>query len=154
MKIKMTIEMIPECEIGYFRKIGSYGIGNVETMEKLKTWARVNGLLNDESIILGIPQDNPATTKPEACRYDAGLIVSYDQLIKHDDIQRGKITAGEYAVFEIDHTAEAMEKAWQELFAEISRHGYQIDNSKPVMERYACRMVENHKCEICVPISS
>lgn len=150
--MKMTIEMIPECEIVYFRKIGPYGIGNIETMAKLKTWASVNGLLNDESIILGIPQDNPAMTKPEACRYDAGLLVSSELLINDNELQKGKITTGEYAVFEIDHTAEAMNKAWQELFLELSHQGYEIDHSKPVMERYAYKMVENHKCEICVPI--
>ncbi|MBI4856694.1 MAG: GyrI-like domain-containing protein [Acetobacterium woodii] len=150
--MKMTIEMIPECEIVYFRKIGPYGIGNIETMAKLKTWASVNGLLNDESIILGIPQDNPAMTKPEACRYDAGLLVSSEPLINDKELQKGKIATGEYAVFEIDHTAEAMNKAWQELFLELSRRGYEIDHSKPVMERYAYKMVENHKCEICVPI--
>nr|WP_320025794.1 GyrI-like domain-containing protein [uncultured Acetobacterium sp.] len=150
--MKMTIEMIPECEIVYFRKIGPYGIGNIETMAKLKTWASVNGLLNDESIILGIPQDNPTMTQPEACRYDAGLLVRTEQLINDDELQKGTIAAGAYAVFEIDHTAEAMKKAWQELFSELSRRGYEIDNKKPVMERYAYKMVENHRCEICVPI--
>jgi len=43
----------------------------------------VNSLLNDESIIMGIPRDNPEMTKPEDCRYDACLIVVKDQLNSH-----------------------------------------------------------------------
>lgn len=150
--MKMNVEMIPETEIAYIRRIGPYGLGNIQTMARLKTWAQDNGLLNDESIILGIPQDNPETTKPQDCRYDACLIVSKDQLIILDEVKRGKISPGEYAVFEIEHTAEALEKAWFELFTELSNHGYQLDDSKPIIERYASKMVKNHRCEIYVPI--
>ncbi|HEY5555582.1 GyrI-like domain-containing protein [Acetobacterium sp.] len=150
--MKINVEMMPEYEIAYIRKIGSYGLGNIQTMEKLKTWAMANALLNDESIILGIPWDNPETTKPEDCRYDACLIVEKDQLINYNDVKKGKICEGEYAVFDIEHTAEAVEKAWHELFMELSIHGYKMDDSKPIMERYANKMVKNHKCEICVPI--
>jgi len=127
-------------------------LGNIQTMEKLKTWAKANGLLNDESIILGIPRDNPATTKAEDCRYDAGLIVRADQQISDKAVQRGRLSPGEYAVFEIEHNAEALEQAWSELFLELSKQGYQLDDSRPIMERYATRMVENHCCEICLPI--
>ncbi|HEY5555587.1 MAG TPA: GyrI-like domain-containing protein [Acetobacterium sp.] len=101
---------------------------------------------------MGIPWDNPEMTKPEDCRYDACLIVAKDQLINHSDVKKGKTSEGEYAVFEIEHTAEAVEQAWRELFMEPSIHGYKMDDSKPIMERYANKMVENHKCEICVPI--
>jgi|SRR5665647_2005047 len=150
--MKMSVEMIPEYDIAYIRKIGSYGLMNIQIMEKLKTWAVVNGLLNDESIILGIPRDNPETTKPEDCRYDVCLIVAKDQLINHSDVKKGKIREGDYAVFEIEHTAKAVEQAWGKIFMELSMYGYTMDDSKPIMERYANKMVENHRCEICVPI--
>ena len=150
--MKMKIEMIPEAELVYIRRVGPYGLENIQTMEKLKAWAMVEGLLNDESIILGIPRDNPTVTKPEDCRYDAGLIVSAVQQISDDDVCFGRISSGEYAVFEIDHTAEALAQAWSQLFLELDKHGYKLDESRPIMERYAARMVKNHRCEICVPI--
>ncbi|MDO9491021.1 GyrI-like domain-containing protein [Acetobacterium sp.] len=150
--MKMKIEMILESEIAYIRRMGSYGVGNIQTMEKLKTWATTRGLLNDESIILGLTWDNPATTKPEDCRYDVGLIVRADQQISDSVVQIGQVSPGEYAVFEIEHTAEAMQQAWSELFLELSKHGYQVDDSRPITERYAAVMVKNHQCEICVPI--
>jgi len=152
--MKMKIEMMPECEIAYIRRIGAYGRRNVQTMERLKAWARMNHLLNEDSIILGIPQDNPETTNPEKCRYDACLITTADQPIRDDNVSKGKISESNYAVFEIDHTAEAVQQAWHEIFQELSSHGYEMDGSKPIMERYAAKMVNNHRCEICVPIVS
>lgn len=150
--MKMKIEMIPEAELVYIQRRGSYGLGNIQTMEKLKAWAMVKGLLNDESIILGVPWNNPTVTKPEDCRYDAGLIVSDVQQISDDDVHIGRISPGEYAVFVIDHTAESLERAWSNLFLDLSKQGYQLDGSRPIMERYAARMVKNHRCEICAPI--
>lgn len=45
-----------------------------------------------------------------------------------------------------------MQQAWSELFLELSKKGYQLDDSRPITERYATVMVKNHQCEICVPI--
>ena len=78
--MNIKIENIPAYRIAYIRQIGPYGISNVRTMEKLKEWAKSNHLFNDESIILGIVQDNPETTKPENCRYDTCIVVSNDYL--------------------------------------------------------------------------
>lgn len=150
----MQIEMLPESEMVYIRRVGPYGLANIQTMEKLKTWATAKGLLNDASIMLGIPWDNPATTKPGDCRYDVGLIIRAEQQISDNTVQMGRVGPGEYAVFEIDHTAEALAQAWSELFLELGKQGYQLDDSRPIMERYAARMIKNHRCEICVPISS
>ena len=150
--MKMQIEMIPEAELVYIRRVGPYGLQNIQTMEKLKAWASTKGLLNDESIILGIPWDNPAVIKPEDCRYDAGLIVSAVQQMRDDGVHFGRISSGEYAVFEIDHTAQALALAWSQLFLELGKRGYQLDQSRPIIERYAAIMVKNHRCEICVPI--
>ncbi|MGE5398446.1 MAG: GyrI-like domain-containing protein, partial [Chitinophagales bacterium] len=55
----IIIENMPSYRIAYIRKVGPYGINNVQTMEELKKWARINHLFNDESIILGIARDNP-----------------------------------------------------------------------------------------------
>lgn len=147
----VTIENIPAYRIAFIRSIGPYGSGNVQTMERLKEWARLNGLLNDESVILGIAQDNPETTKAENCRYDACLIISNDD-IEDDTIKKGQIAAGNYAVFTISHTAQAVTQAWNDIFPEMFKQGYLLDMSRPILERYSTKMVSKHLCEICVPI--
>ena len=147
-----VIEKIPAYKIAYIRQIGPYGINNVQTMEKLKKWAKSNHLFNDESIIFGIAQDNPETTKPENCRYDTCIVVSNDYSVTYDYVREGDIVGGKYAVFKINHTVEAVQKAWSDIFPELLRQGYQFDEARPIIERYIVKMVNNHYCEICVPV--
>ena len=150
----IKIENTPAYRIAYIRQIGPYGINNVHTMEELKRWAKMNNLLNDGSIILGIAQDNPETTKPEDCRYDTCLVVSNDYSVTRGggEVIEGNIAGGKYAVFKIHHTAEAVQQAWIDIFPDLLIRGYQVDESRPIMERYITHMVNNHHCEICVPV--
>jgi DNA gyrase inhibitor GyrI len=92
--MKIKIEVVPEYEIAYIRQIGSYGADNIQTMEKLKTWAKDNHLLDHESIILGIALDNPDITRAEDCRYDTCLVISKNYCINEDYVHRGKIMEG------------------------------------------------------------
>ncbi len=150
--MEVTIENIPAYRIAYIRRIGPYGIDNVQTMQDLKEWAKSNNLLNGESIILGIAQDNPQTTKPEDCRYDTCIVVSKEYSKTDDSVKEGSTAGGKYAVFKIDHTAEAVQKAWMDIFPELARQGYVLDEARPIIERYAVQMVNDHYCEICVPV--
>ena len=150
--MELKIEKIPNQRIAYIRKTGEYGIDNIKTMEELKKWANDNGLFNDESIILGIAQDNPKNTPPEQCRYDACIVVSSDFLISDKSVREGNIEGGKYAVFKIMHTAKEVQKAWDNIFPELMKQGYKLDNSIPILERYKSQLVNNHYCEICVPI--
>ncbi len=149
----MKIEYIPPTDIAYFRHTGPYGQGNKETMELLKAWAKDALLLNDESVILGIAQDNPEATAPQNCRYDACLVVPDGFSARDERICLGKLAGGRYAVFSVAHTADAIQEAWSGIFPELHRRGCAVDMEKPVIERYAVKMVSNHKCEICVPLS-
>ena len=150
--MNMTIEEIRSYRIAYMRNVGPYGTANVKIMEKLKGWARKNNLLNEESIIFGIPWDNPENTKPENCRYDTCIVIADHYPVHDADIHQGNIVGGKYAVYKIDHTAEAVKKAWTEIFAALSGRGCQFDETRPILERYAVKLVNNHQCEICIPI--
>lgn len=150
--MEMKIETTPAYKIAYIRHIGPYGTGNIQTMENLKKWANSRHLLNDESIILGVAQDNPETTKPECCRYDVCLVLSDEDSTRDNDVSYGTIVGGKYAVFIIEHTAQAVQKAWGSIFPELQMQGCQNDAARPILERYAAKMVKNHKCEICVPV--
>lgn len=150
--MEMIIEQMPVQDIAFIRNVGPYGVDNYVTMEKIKQFAKDNNLFNEETIIFGISKDNPAVTKPEECRYDACIVVSKDFTTTEPNIQQGINQGGKYAVFIIDHTEEAVQKAWSEIFNEVSNKGYSIDLSRDIIERYSVKMINNHKCEICVPI--
>ncbi|WP_100402594.1 AraC family transcriptional regulator [Bacillus sp. FJAT-42315] len=148
--MSIKIEILPKYRIAYVRQVGPYGSANVQTMQKLKQWATAKNLLSQTSVIVGISHDNPETTLPENCRYDAGIVISDNAQID-ELVSENKLPGGKYAIYKVKHTAEDLQKAWSEIFYELAHRGYQIDE-RPIFERYIGSMVSNHYCEICVPI--
>lgn len=150
--MKIKLEMMCPCKIAYMRRVGAYGPENKVQMDSLKKWARDNGLLNEEAIILGIAQDDPSKVQPQACRYDVCIVIREEYKMESREVNVGGITEGKYVVFEVEHTAAAIQKAWGDIFQEIDKGGYRLDESRPIIERYQMEMVNNHLCEICMPI--
>jgi len=62
------------------------------------------------------------------------------------------LNGGRYAVFTIEHTADAVANFWQSFSPEVYSCGVTMDISRPIMERYFVKMVANGLCEMCVPI--
>ncbi|MFD1416702.1 AraC family transcriptional regulator [Oceanobacillus jeddahense] len=153
----MKIEQISDLPIVYMRRTGAYGEENQQLMAAFKHWMTYNNtsqdnLLTDSAIILGIIHDDPALVSPEACRYDTAMVLSAQQKIDDACVQKGILQGGNYAVFTIDHTAEAMNRAWQVVFTELTEYDYQLDEARPILERYTKSMLEKHVCEICLPV--
>ncbi|GGN99035.1 AraC family transcriptional regulator [Saccharibacillus kuerlensis] len=152
MKIAFELETMSPVRIAYVRKKGAYGPGNQQAMQQLKDWARNHHLLNEEAIILGIPQDDPRITPSEECRYDA-CIVTDQKIGSEDPVREGAFEGGVYAVFCIPHTAEAVQTAWSAVFPALQKAGYRVDD-KPAVERYKGILLQNGWCELCVPIAA
>lgn len=146
------IEEMSKNRIAYMRRVGPYGAGNYALMKKFKEWAKANSLLTESAVILGISQDNPATTTPENCCYDVCIVVSENFATTDADVNVAELPGGKYAVFTIEHTAEAIQKAWGEIFVQLSAQGQQPDVSRPILERYILAMIDKQLCEICVPV--
>jgi len=147
----MQMETIAACRIAYVRKMGTYGPDNGEAMETLKRWAAKEGRMTEEAVFLGIPQDDPRTTAPEACRYDACLIIGDEEALAENEVTIGTWGGGRYAVFQLEHTAEAMEHAWASIPARLAAEGYAI-NDRPIIERYRGRLLLADRCELCIPV--
>lgn len=150
--MKVEIENIIPFRIAYLRQTGPYGQDNVKIMEQLKLWAHEKELMNEQTIILGIARDNPEIMEKENCRYDTCLVISEDYIITDASVMEDRILGGKYAVFLIDHTAEAVQQAWLTIFPEIARLNYQFDTTRPILERYKVKLVQEHFCEICIPV--
>lgn len=147
--MKFKVETLPKYRVAYMRHVGPYGPTNIQVMEKLKKWAREQNLLGSATL-LAIPQDNPETTPPENCRFDACIVISEDFQLD-DLIREQELSGGKYLIHEVKHTAEDIQKAYADIFSTLQDNGYQIDN-KPIFERYVDDIVNNPYCEICVPI--
>jgi DNA gyrase inhibitor GyrI len=147
--MECTVEILPNYRIAYIRRVGPYGPENMGVMEKLKEWARQKDLLKS-AILLAIPQDNPETTLPENCRFDACIVISNDEQLD-DSICERELSGGKYVVYKVKHTAEDIHKAYADLLPSLQNNGYKMDN-KPILERYTGDMLNSPYCEICVPV--
>ncbi|WP_160032416.1 AraC family transcriptional regulator [Paenibacillus sp. An7] len=150
--MKFDIETLPSVRIAYVRQIGPYGSGNIRVMQRLKEWAKEENLLTESAVLFGISQDNPETVPPEQCRYDACIVIPQDYQM-NKIISESKLPCGDYAIFKLKHTAEDIQKAWNQIFPAIQNGGYLMDN-KPVIERYKGHMILDDDCEICVPVKT
>lgn len=149
--MKFKIETLPNYRIAYMRRVGPYGPANIEVMERLKKWAKKKDLL-ESAILFAIPQDNPKTTPPDHCRFDACIVIPHDYQVD-DTVFEGEISSGQYLIYEVEHTAEAIQKAYSDIFSSLQNNEYQLDN-RPIMEKYVGDMVNSPYCEICVPLKS
>ncbi|MEW9107899.1 MAG: GyrI-like domain-containing protein [Cytobacillus gottheilii] len=149
--MKRKIENLPAARIAYIRHVGPYGMGNLEAMRRIKEWGRENGLMQGEGVIVGISHDDPGTTQLEQCRYDAGIVIAEGMLLD-DSVCEGVLLPGRYAIYEVEHTAEAIGTAWGKIFMDLTRDGLRVDMERPAFERYSEEKVERHLCEICVPV--
>lgn len=147
--MKFREEVIPNHRIAYMRRVGPYGPANSEVMERLKKWAKEKGLFQSAAI-LAISQDDPKTTKPVHCRFDACIVLP-DNYQLDDSIDEGELSGGKYLIFEVEHTDKAIQEAYTKIFPILFSNGYQLEN-KPIIERYIAEVTDNPFSEICVPI--
>lgn len=147
--IKFEVESFPNYRIAYMRRVGQYGPANIEVMEKLKKWAKEKNLL-ESAILFAIPQDNPETTLPNNCKFDACIVIPNDYQVD-DSVLEGELSGGKYLVYEVKHTADDIQKAYSDILQSLHQNGYKMDN-KSIMEKYVGDMISNPYCEICVPV--
>lgn len=147
--MEYQIEMIPSYRIAYMRRVGPYGPDNIKVMAKIKQWARERNLLGS-AIFFAIPQDNPQTTLPEHCRFDACIVIPNDYQVD-DSVFEGNLSGGKYLMFEVSHTAEDIQKAYPLVFQSLQSSGYEMDH-KPMMEKYIGDLDSTPYCHICVPV--
>ncbi|MFX3649580.1 MAG: GyrI-like domain-containing protein [Paenibacillus sp.] len=149
--MEMVIENLPSYRVAYVRQVGPYGPDNAQAMNTLKQWADNKQLLNESATLLGIPQDDPTTTPPEKCRYDACIVITESEQLEDDYIEIGELSGGDYLICKVRHTAEDIQQAWRVIIPHLHTSGYRMDN-KPVIERYRWELLHRHWCEICVPV--
>ncbi|MGG3132507.1 GyrI-like domain-containing protein [Bacillus pumilus] len=144
------IEILSNMKMVYMRNIGPYGSKkNIEMMKHFKKWINQHQL-NDELKkhgIYGVPQDDPARTLPEKCRYDLMIMTNRD--FSNDQmVQTGYFEGGKYAVFTVRHTTEKVNLFWSQLPDYIQNNQLNMRQAS-IMERYR---EEEGVCEFLLPI--
>ena len=150
MQARLTEEMINETSVYYMRRIGAYGAENYVLMERMKDWLKEHELYREDTVIYAVPLDNPEITEASKCRYD--VCVADDGSTIGKELGRRCLEGGRYVVLRIAHTPEAVAQAWSEGLSVVEESGYRCDFSRPIMERYQKKLVDEHYCELCVPV--
>lgn len=150
--MKIQHENIAALPIVYMRRTGAYGPKNFELMENMKQWLRRNNAWSNAGTIYAIAQDNAATTPPEQCRYDVCFVT--DETFNDSAVCSGTLPGGEYLVFRIPHSSEAVQQFWGTIGEALASAGATMDESRPILERYQIQLVEQGECEFCLPVAS
>jgi AraC family transcriptional regulator len=154
MEMKL-IERQPKT-IACLRHVGPYGAPvTLFWLETAILWIAKNGLLDRPRY--GIGQDDPRSTAPEQCRYDACVEVTED-FVPHDGAFKTTIQGGSYAAHHFKGTSAQLSDAWMNLFSIwLPASGLRINGHPfeyfPAGSSYdPARGVFD--CEICIPVVS
>jgi AraC family transcriptional regulator len=116
MGAALHLEKLPERRLIYTRHFRGYDSSVADAFIRLKNWAEPRGLINDQTITIGMGLDNPRVTLPENCRFLACLTVQGDQEVG-SGIGKRLMPAGLYATMEFDGL-------WSELPLVLSKFFY------------------------------
>ncbi|WP_425445875.1 AraC family transcriptional regulator [Dethiothermospora halolimnae] len=160
-KGNVEVGKIKEIRAIYLRHMGSYEEFAVEfqgMMRRLMNWAKVKGLLNNNSKPFVIYHDNPEFTKQDNLKTSMCLTVSEDAEVE-GEIGKIVIPAGKYAIghFQVDEPRDHT-TAWNYIYSEwLPNSGLQPDDGC-VFEMYMndpnTHPEKKHFIDIYLPVKS
>lgn len=150
--LTITQETILPSTVIYMRRTDKYGAENYTLMDTFKKWLKENNLYNEDTIIYAIPMDNPEKVEACHCRYDVCINQPSNSHFISNQVRYRELESGRYLIFLIPHTADAVQTAWKMCFGELNKLGYLLDTDRHIMERYKKKLVNEHLCELCIPI--
>lgn len=140
------------------RARGAYADTVNQAWGRMFSWMDANGLGAEVDIGYGLAHDDPRTTPPDLCRYDACIpvpaAVTQEALMQ---LQRMKLPSGVYARDLIVRSYDRMGAALASIRDEWApRNGLCFDPSRPVVTIYRNNPrycpPEMLKADICLPI--
>ena len=116
----VRIEERPAMRVAYVRHVGPYwntdgGIGRA--YRTVTDWARVTGVWNDTTEVIGVCPDNSSLTPAPHCIFDACVRVS-DDVPEDDTVSIQTVPGGTYAILRVDRTTQAIANGWNWLALE------------------------------------
>ena len=144
----------------FVRATGPYETSIPQAWEKLFAWLDKTGIDNPAGRGYGLARDNPATVRPENCRYDACIEVrpQYEERAARElglmTLPGGSYlrqrTAGDYAM---------MRQAVPDVYANFAAPtGLRFDDRRPLVVIYLDdpRRLEpiDLRADVCVPVSA
>ncbi|WP_413305590.1 GyrI-like domain-containing protein [Bacillus sp. 1P10SD] len=144
--MKVTLKELPDYEVAFFRRIGSYFEATDDHWGKLINWAIRNELYPPKQNFIGISLDNPELVDSQQCRHDACVTIPQgfgkDQS-KENGIQFKKLDGGLYALNQFYDTPEKLNLAYKYMYEEwLPNSEYDTD-----FDRYNLEFSMNNPAE-------
>lgn len=133
--MNIVIKELPEYEVAYIRRIGSY-FEPQDHWGKLLHWAQQNELFPPQQSFIGISLDNPEFVEGNNCRHDACVTIPEGfEKEQHQDVQFKKLEGGEYALYPFYDAPEKLNFAYQYMFGQwLPNSDYEADYDRYNLE--------------------
>ncbi|PGL70120.1 GyrI-like domain-containing protein [Bacillus sp. AFS055030] len=142
--MNILIRELPEYEVAYIRRVGSYFDENGKHWEKLLNWAINNGLFPPHQSFIGISLDNPELVESHNCRHDACVTIpeGFDKE-QHENMQFRKLDGGLYVLYQYYDSPSLLNSAYQYMYEQW------LPNSdfEPDYDRYNLEFNMNNPAE-------
>ena len=151
--MEFEVQELPAVRVAYLRYKGPYGAAIGEFWQEVVTpWLQAFRLSG--RVTYGVALDDPNSTAPAECRYDACVAVDPGYTIVAP-AKEGEIAAGRYAVARFEGTAGQMPAAWGAFFAKVQQAGLACTGA--CWERYPADYKMDpdsgvFSCELCIPV--
>lgn len=156
--LDLRIEQRPACHVAYIRHVGPYGDVRdsiTKTFDTLQNWARLRGLIQDDTSYAGLVYDACSTTPAQHCVYDACMIL-HDEVAEDDIVSVQTLPAGQCAVLNTVCQPNQLHKAWIWLTSTWLPGSGRKLSFQPRYEYFAQfgdrRVVAGHGVQLCLPI--
>ena len=127
---KVKIIDFPVCKTVNRQSRGPYIEGIPDVWEELFHWSNSRGFIKKNSLIFGVPRNNPYITPPDKSRYDCCIEISDEDTPRLDNEVSYTFKGGKHVVYEFDEPVEYSDRGrliecYSELYSFwLPRSGY------------------------------
>lgn len=132
----IEILKMPAFHVAYAQTLEGYETGIAKAWNILFQNQSVQGVLQPDTTMIGIPYDNPGITPHQKCRYRACVTVPRQFTLSRGNVKTTDLEKALYAVYHFKGTREDVADAYAFLFGEwLVQSGY-VPDEKPLIEVY------------------
>jgi AraC family transcriptional regulator len=154
--MRVNVVEMPSFHLAYIRIIGHDHEKHRQARKKISLWAKERGLLNENSLLIGVLNSDGFVTTPEKFSYDICLTIPRKYININERLNIRDIPGGKYAVYHCETDKHDTEEEWVRLFIDwLPSSGYKID-TRHAYQIY-CNDYDEHPlkhmiADLCIPI--
>ncbi|RZT07542.1 AraC family transcriptional regulator [Kribbella sp. VKM Ac-2569] len=160
--MNVEVKTLPTYHVAYIRRFayskGVFAEHLNAAFQQVCGWVAAQGLFGPDTLVIGVPHDNPDVTPNDRCRYDACVTVPSSVTTASTDVDIQDLPGGRYAVLriDVDEPAEIGLKADAMYGDWLPRSGFQADDRPPLEIYYDSDEPGTEKrivLDFCIPVT-